>query len=276
MADGPLSVEEQLDVQELLERERAAERAMQARLRRCKWALSLEQSLWGERWARHRRLADEPAGGAEPPAADGDDCCPVCLYPPLPQQRTALACCGTIVCAKCIAPLECCPICRARVPVSDARSGADSEGLPRSQDDEVYCAERRRVGACKCSPIAHAVTAGDSAFSIALRYRTTTDQLLQANLMRGTGPSELAARANVKIPVCMVPSSFVPTPRHVLEENQKAASLLRFQKATRAGREEALFYLEDASWSLQLALQAHSDDTDWERQQGDRTPLPPA
>jgi hypothetical protein len=172
---------------------------------------------------------------------------------------------------KCVAPLNCCPICKARLTVQ--YHGSNTDGPPRSQGDEVYCIERRQTGACKCPPITHAVTAGDSAFSIALRYRTTTDQLLRANLMRGTGPSELAARANVTIPVCMVPCSFVQTPGHVLEENQKAVSVLRFQKATRASRQEAMFYLEDANWSLQLALQAHSDDSDWERQQQSTEPM---
>jgi hypothetical protein len=97
---GPGTIEEQLAIQELLEHERAAERDMQDRLRRCKW-LTLDQSLWGAQWSCARMASD--SGNNEnfpvpPVAADGEECCPVCLYPPLLQQRVALDCCKTVVC----------------------------------------------------------------------------------------------------------------------------------------------------------------------------------
>lgn len=97
LEDDLVTIEEQLAIQELTERERAAEREMRGRLRYCKW-LSLDHSLWGAQWSR-ARLASESESLAIPPvAADGEECCPVCLYPPLPQQRVALDCCKTNIC----------------------------------------------------------------------------------------------------------------------------------------------------------------------------------
>ena len=101
-----MTIEEQLEVQELLERERAAEFAMQNRLRGCKW-LKLDQSLWGEQWSRARLESDPDSIESlfvPPIAADGNESCPVCLYPPLQEQRVVLDCCKTSVCQVTYAP----------------------------------------------------------------------------------------------------------------------------------------------------------------------------
>jgi hypothetical protein len=159
----------------VLERERQSHWQMQARLAGKDFE---HASAWGEDWAQ-ARLAGEPE--AEAPLAcfrAGAACCPVCLYPPLPLRRSVLACCQTVICAQCVEPLLDCPICRARVVLQSGggEHGAKDDGLPRSKDDQVYCEQRRRAGACSCPAITHAVTSGDSAFSIALRYRMDSEK----------------------------------------------------------------------------------------------------
>ena len=312
MASSPLTAErasavtspeldDALAVQELVAQELASRAIMDRRVldfaRGDAFWREGAASLWGQDWARARLTAEppEPEPEAEPGAdaplcspvgglfarmADSEpDECPVCLSPPLPGEGRELECCRTVVCARCVAPLRCCPICKARVrPGRQRATEAQEEALPRSHDDNVHCAERRRTGSCDCAPITHVVIRGDSAFSIALRYRTTVDRLMRANKMAGTGTAEMMAAAELAVPVCMVPRSFQETPKSVMEEMENNAALLRFQRMVKCSRPEARFYMEDNDWSLQLALQAYAADSDWERQaqeEANPPPLPP-
>ena len=98
---------------------------------------------------------------------------------------------------------------------------------------------------------------------------------MRANQMAGTGTAEMMAAAEVTVPVCMVPRSFQETPKSVMDEMENNAALLRFQRMVKCSRPEARYYLEDADWSLQLALQAYAADSDWERGQAQEEANPP-